>query len=79
MLGGMRELEWLIFRSMKPAKRVRRFRMARRLYEHRLTDAEAQVMEIRAALQLIEDAMHVASLRSLTGSSDMTLSGWTRL
>lgn len=57
MLGVMEELEWLIFRPMNPRKRVRRLRMARRLYEHRLTDAEAEVVEIRAALALIEDAL----------------------
>lgn len=57
MLGGMHELEWLIFRPMKPAKRRRRLLLARTHYEHRLTDAEAEVVEIRAALHLIEDAL----------------------
>lgn len=57
MLAGMQELEWLIFRPMKPAKRRRRLMLARRYYEHRLTDVEASVVEIRAALELIEDAL----------------------
>lgn len=69
MLGVMQELEWLIFRPMKPGKRVRRLRMARRLYEHRLTDVEAEVVEIRAALALIDDA-----LADFASNSDM-LSG----
>lgn len=57
MLAGMQELEWLIFRPMKPAKRRQRLQFARRHYEHRLTDAEASVVEIRAALELIDDAL----------------------
>lgn len=57
MLGDMQELEWLIFRPMKPGKRRRRLMLARRFYEHRLTDAEASVVEPRAALELIDDAL----------------------
>jgi len=49
---------------MKLGKRLRRLQMARRLYEHRLTDAEAEVVEIRAALALIDDALADFGLNS---------------
>ena len=57
MLGGMEHLPWIIFRNMKPARRRKMLRRARLWYEHQLTDAEMQVVEMRAALALIDDAL----------------------
>ncbi len=63
--GHMDELAWLIFRPMRRAKRIRRLRLARAFYERQLADAEASVVEARAALDLIDGA--IADCQWMTG------------
>lgn len=64
MLAVLQELGWLIFRPMKPMKRRRSMQLVRRHCEHCPTDAEASVVEIRVAVELIGDALADFALNS---------------
>lgn len=55
----LNDIAWLFFavRRMPRAKAVCRLRAARRQYELDLTDAEASVVEAKAALAILDGAL----------------------
>lgn len=62
----LNDVAWLVFVCQRIPRRkaVRRLRAARRQYELDLTDAEASVMEAKAALAILDDALEDECQRS---------------